>query len=75
MKKVGVKVESEKFSKGGFLKPLAIIWPDGRKFEIDEILHISTAPDNEFEGIRYTVIIGSAEKNIYYINGEWFVLT
>jgi hypothetical protein len=29
--------------------------------------------EDEFEGIRYTVLIGSAEKYIYRIGTKWYV--
>ena len=29
--------------------------------------------EDEYEGIRYTVLIGSAEKYLYRIGGKWYV--
>ena len=57
----------------GELTPKAVIWDDGRRFEIAKVLFQSVDPD-EFKGIRYTVIIGSAEKYIYRVDHKWYVM-
>lgn len=31
--------------------------------------------NDEFEGIRYTILIGSAVKNIYRLGSSWYVYT
>ena len=36
-------------------------------------VHISEPAEDEFEGIRYTVLIGSAERNIYRVGSSWYV--
>lgn len=68
---VTVEVESEP---DGILIPKAILWKDGRRFEISRVLYYSDSPTGEYEGIRYTVIIGSAEKYIYRVNHKWYVM-
>ena len=57
---------------GGAIKPVRIYWHDGRAFDIRKTLHCCTSED-EYEGIRYTVLIGSAEKYLYRIGGKWYV--
>ena len=57
----------------GTLKPRQIIWEDGRTWEIRRTLHVAEPVEDEFEGIRYTVLIGSAEKYIYRIGTKWYV--
>ena len=37
--------------------------------------YYSTSPAGEYEGIRYTVLIGSAEKYIYRVKNSWYVMT
>lgn len=62
MEKVYVNVDYQVLV-GGAIKPVRIYWHDGRAFDIRKTLHCCTSED-EYEGIRYTVLIGSAE-NIY----------
>ena len=73
MDKVFVKVCCSYFPDGTF-RPKSIIWADGHVWEIKRTLHIAAPVDNEFEGIRYTVVIGSAEKYLYRIGKKWYVL-
>ena len=39
---------------------------------IDKTLHACTS-ECDFKGIRYTVLIGSAEKYLYRIDDQWYV--
>lgn len=71
MKKVYVNVDYQALG-GGALKPVRIYWTDGRAFDVRKTLHSCTSED-DFEGIRYTVLIGSAEKYLYRIGGKWYV--
>lgn len=60
--------------KGGFVRPTAIHWKDGRCWKIRQVLHMSTCADDEFEGIRYTILIDSAEKFLYRDGSKWYVV-
>ncbi len=73
MKKVPIGVEVTQYPLGRE-KLQAIIWKDGQRFRIDRVLHSCPSFDHEYEGIRYTVLIGSAEKYIYKAGTEWYVL-
>jgi hypothetical protein len=73
LKKVPVEVETE-VQPDGLPIPRSIIWKDGRRFEIARVLYYSGSPTGEYEGIRYTIIIGSAEKYIYRVNHKWYVM-
>jgi len=53
--------------------PQRIYWPDGRSWNVDRVLHMACPVQNEFEGIRYTILIGSAEKYIYRVRSKWYV--
>ena len=57
--KIYVETAAE-FSVDGQLKPLWIIWEDGRKFEIDRVLRVERAASRKAGGVglRYTVMIG-----------------
>ena len=72
-KRVYVKVTSE-FDATGYMQPKSITWQDGRIWNIDRVIHSCRSLDGEFEGIRYTVIIGSAEKYIYRAGHAWYVM-
>ena len=71
MGKVFVNVDYQVLS-GGAIKPVRIYWHDGRAFNIRKTLHSCTS-EGDFEGIRYTVLICSAEKYLYRIGGKWYV--
>ena len=59
--------------KDGTLRPVRIIWADGRTWDIKRTLHVAEPVEDEFKGIRYTVLIGSAEKYIYRTGTKWYV--
>ena len=69
MNRMFVDVDCSCFSDGS-VRPLRLTWPDGRSWEITRTLHISEPAEDEFEGIRYTVLIGSAERNIYRVGSS-----
>ena len=71
MKKVFVNVDYQVLS-GGAIKPVRIYWHDGRVFNIRKTLHSCTSED-DFEGIRYTVLIGTAERYLYRIGLKWYI--
>ena len=59
MSRIYVNVRCDQQS-DGTVTPKELIWPDGRSWEIRKTLHMAAPVEDEFEGIRYTVIIGSA---------------
>lgn len=73
MKKVYVQVDSERLDSGEIL-PVRITWHDGRVWNIDRVIYSCASLDGEYEGIRYTVYIGSAEKYIYRAGHAWYVM-
>jgi hypothetical protein len=73
VKKELITVEADRQT-DGLLLPKAVLWKDGRRFEISRVLFYSASPTGEYEGIRYTVMIGSAEKYIYRVNHKWYVM-
>ena len=74
MGKVYVSVESITYADGSIV-PLKIFWDDGRTWDIKRVIHMAEPVNNEFEGIRYTILIGSAVKNIYRLGASWYVYT
>lgn len=63
-----------RFLSNGAALPCRITWQDGRHWNIDRVLHACKASGNELEGIRYTVLIGSAEKYLYQLGNRWYVV-
>ena len=57
----------------GIAAPTAIIWNYGRRWKIRKVLHTCTAFSHQFEGIRYTDIIGCAAKYLYRDGQRWYV--
>ena len=72
MSRIYVNVRCDQQSDGA-MTPRELIWPDGRSWEIRKTLHVAAPVEDEFEGIRYTVLIGSAEKYIYRTGTKWYV--
>lgn len=73
MRKVYVAVHCRVDTDGNTL-PLQIKWSDGRVWEIERVLHTCRSPDLSYSGVRYTVLIGSAEKYLYQDKRRWYVL-
>ena len=73
MNKVFVQVDSKRLESGEIL-PVTISWQDGRIWNIDRVIHSCAYSDGEYEGIRYTVFIGSAERYIYRAGHAWYVM-
>ena len=73
MDKIPVDVEVKVLQDGEQI-PKAVIWSDGRRFTISRMVYHGMSSSNEYEGIRYTVIIGSAERYIYRGNHTWYVM-
>ena len=74
MGRVGVTVFCQ-IDADGILILLSIKWKDGRIWEIQRVLHTCRSPDLSFTGIRYTVLIGGAEKYLYLDDTRWYVNT
>ncbi len=73
MEKVFVQVDSEKRENGDVI-PRTITWVDGRAWNIDRVIHSCASLDGEYEGIRYTIFIGSAERYLYKAGHAWYVM-
>ncbi|MCD8120868.1 MAG: hypothetical protein LUE65_01325 [Clostridiales bacterium] len=73
--KVYVDVDVE-FTADGKMWPKWIRWTDGHIFEIDRVKQCVRAASRKAggAGIRYTVMIGGQESQLYYEeNYKWFV--
>lgn len=72
MNKIAVAVNCTVDSDGN-IWPHSIKWKDGRRWDIERVLHTCRSPDLSFEGIRYTVLIGGTEKYLYQNDMRWYV--
>lgn len=64
------------FSSDGRMKPLRLIWEDGRKYDVDRILRVDRCASLKAggAGIRYVCrILGQRVELYYEENGFWFV--
>ena len=74
MKKTYVEVSYETMANGA-IRPVKVYWHDGRCWEVTRTLHMCASVNGEYEGIRYTILIGSAEKYIYRTDCQWYVVS
>ena len=78
--RIYVKVSSD-FDSTGYMQPRAILWPDGRLFNIDEVRAFRPAGDSPLLDC-YTVIIHGQERRLFFEHtsghlsgrlGRWYV--
>jgi hypothetical protein len=74
MQKVFVSVVV-RFNPEGDMRPLFLIWEDGRKYEIDRILDVRPAASLKAggTGLRYRCRICGRETYLYYEGPRWFM--
>ena len=71
MRRLYVAVNCDHTAEGQCV-PRAIKWGESRQTEIRKVLYSCTSPA-EFEGIRYTILVGSAERYLYKAGDKWYV--
>lgn len=59
----------------GSVRPLSIVWEDGRRFKVDRILDTRRAASLKVggTGVRYLVRIRDRDTFLFYENPRWFV--
>lgn len=74
MRKITIEVDAH-FDEEGKIFPLAVLWGDGRRFEIDRILDIRQAASLKAggQGVRYTCRILGKIRYLWFENPTWFV--
>ena len=74
--KVYVEVAAA-FTVKGSLRPLWLIWEDGRKFEINRVKFCERAPSHvgAILPVKYTCIVEGSEREIYFEpeKMKWFI--
>ena len=65
--KVYVDVDA-RFCKDGRLIPKAIIWEDGRRYEIDKVTQVARRASMKAGGVgtRYTCIVNGQQSYLFY---------
>lgn len=72
------------FDTDGRLRPLALLWEDGRRYQIDRVLDVRSAASLRAggQGDRYTIRVGNRESYLFFERspvlsgtelGRWFV--
>lgn len=65
------------FSAMGGMKPICIVWKDGRRYSIDKIKFVERAPckSGGVLPIRYTMVVNGQTRYLYYerTNERFFV--
>ena len=59
----------------GAMRPMRVLWNDGRKFEIHRVTDIRRMASlaTGGTGLRYRCVIGQRETNLYFEDPRWFV--
>ncbi len=59
----------------GTTTPLAIVWEDGRRFDVDRVVERRHAASMKVGGygVRYTVQIGGRERHLWQDDRGWYV--
>jgi len=63
------------FDREGRLTPLSLVWEDGRKYPVDQVLDVRRAASLKAGGIgtRYTVRIYGKRTYLFFDGKQWFV--
>lgn len=66
-----------KYNQEGQVRPLKIVWEDGRVFEISRITDIRPAASLKSGGIglRYSCIINTKPVYLFLDDNKWFIET
>ena len=70
---VGMQI---KYDVDGNITELVIIWPDGRQFEVDQLLDVKpTITVGSGFGNRYKCMVRNKEVSLYNdtVEGKWYV--
>ncbi len=64
-----------RFDEAGQMRPLAVLWDDGRRFPVERVLDVRRAASLKAggTGIRYQCEILGHETYLYFEDPRWFV--
>ncbi|SMD07377.1 hypothetical protein [Sporomusa malonica] len=59
----------------GIIRPLSLIWKDGRQFSIDRVLDVRMAASLKAggQGMRYTCKVAGKQVCLFCDEGRWFI--
>lgn len=59
----------------GRIMPMAVVWSDGRTFDIDRVLDVRQAASLKVggTGVRYLIRIGQHTTYLFHEDPRWFV--
>ena len=61
-------------TKEGELKPLALVWDNGRQYEVDKVYSTERRASRVGGcGIRYDCRICGARRNLFFERNRWFI--
>lgn len=71
-----VTVEA-RFDETGGLRPLCVVWTDGRRFSVDRVTDIRRAASTKAggNGLRFRCLICGHERYLFFEDPRWFVET
>ncbi|HWR43250.1 hypothetical protein [Sporomusa sp.] len=74
MGKLFVRITAE-HDTSGIIKPLSLLWEDGRVFTVDRVLDVRQAASLKAGGLglRYTCRIAGKEVYLFCDEGRWFI--
>lgn len=74
MGKVSVQVIAQ-HDLSGTIRPLFLIWEDGRQFAVDRVLDVRMAASLKAggQGIRYKCRVANREVYLFCDDGKWFI--
>ncbi|NLB19193.1 MAG: hypothetical protein GX825_10820 [Syntrophomonadaceae bacterium] len=63
------------FDADGGLNPLALVWEDGREYQIDRVTDVRQAASLKAggTGLRYTCLVRGGPTHIFFEEGRWWV--
>lgn len=64
-----------KFNKNGNMIPLAIIWEDGARYDIEKVTDARNAASLKAGGVglRFTCLVNNRETYLFLEEDRWFV--
>lgn len=73
-KKVYIDV-NVRITKEGMIRPMSIVWVDGKQYKVDRIKYITPRASTKVggRGMMYDVVIMGKERCLYDEDGKWFV--
>ena len=68
-------VVEARFDEGGGMRPLCVVWEDGRRFSVVRVMEVRRAASLKAggTGLRYRCLIGGRDRYLFFEDPRWFV--